>query len=229
MQSEHSFTRSETRRRTIVMAAAFAGMLGPVLFVSVLLALTALQYDFMLGIGWRPLADPAGAWPSGLALGPYGALQDATFVVSGLLLALFSVGLNIGTPDGQSSLLGPALVFMAGIAMALMSFESDPIQRIGLRSLHGLVHDAAFVLFVLTMLTALFTLWRRFRRDLRWRGHARFTLAAGIVAVLLLLLPGVAYYLFIVTLLAWIFVTAVRLWSLSQPPASDSLCGRFGN
>jgi hypothetical protein len=26
------------------------------------------------------------------------------------------------------------------------------------------------------------------------------------------LLPGVAYYLFLVTLLAWIEVTAIRLW-----------------
>jgi len=72
-------------------------------------------------------------------------------------------------------------------------------------------------------------LWRGLKKHLRWRGHARYTLATGIVAVLLLLLPGVAYYLYILTLLAWIFVTAVRLWSLSQPPASDSLCGRFGN
>jgi hypothetical protein len=33
--------------------------------------------------------------------------------------------------------------------------------------------------------------------------------------VLLLLLSGVAYYLFIVTLLAWIEATAIRLWRLS--------------
>ena len=202
------------------MAAALAGMLGPVLFVGVLLALTALQYDFMVGIGWRPLADPAGAWPSGLALGPYGALQDATFVVSGLLLALFSVGLSIGTTDGRSSPLGPAVLFVAGVAMALMCFETDPIHRVGPRSLHGLVHDAAFVLFVLAMLAAIFSLWRSFRKDLHWRGHARYTLATGMLAVLFLLLPGVAYYLFVVTLLAWIFVTARRLWA--HPPTASS-------
>jgi hypothetical protein len=34
---------------------------GPVLFGTVLLALSALEYDFMLGIGWRPVADPAEA------------------------------------------------------------------------------------------------------------------------------------------------------------------------
>jgi Protein of unknown function (DUF998) len=203
MQLRMSSARSETRRRIIITAAALAGMLGPVMFVTVLLALSALQYDFMLEIGWCPLA-----------LGPYGLLQDANFVASGLLLMLFATGLHLGVGDTRG--LGPALLFVAGTAMALMGFESDPIQRVGPRSLHGLVHDAAFVLFISAMMAALFALWRGFRKDLRWRDHARYTLATGMLAVLLLLLPGVAYYLFIVTLLAWIFVTAMRLWPRRQ-------------
>jgi hypothetical protein len=97
----------------------------------------------------------------------------------------------------------------------LMGFETDPIRRIGPRSLHGLIHDAAFVIFVLAFLAALFSLWRKFELVPRWRGHARYTLATGMLTVLLLLLPGVAYYLFIVVLLAWIEVTAIRLWRTS--------------
>ena len=197
------------------MAAAVAGMLGPVLFGIVLLTLSALEYDLMLRIGWRPLTDPAGAWPSGLALGPYGTVQDTNFVVSGLLLALFALGLHLGVTDGRSSSLGPAFLFVAGVAMALMGFETDPIGRVGPRSVHGLIHDTAFVLFVFTFLTALFLLWWRFGTGSRWRGHARYTLATGVLAVFLLFLPGVAYYLFIVSLLTWIEVTAVSLWRLS--------------
>src|SRR5215211_528493 len=106
------------------MSAAVAGTIGPVMFGSVLLALSVLEYDFMLGIGWRPVTNPAGAWPSGLALGPYGLAQVANFVVSGLLLAFFSLGLHLGTRDGSP--LGPALLFVAGTAMALMGFETDP-------------------------------------------------------------------------------------------------------
>jgi hypothetical protein len=98
-----------------------------------------------------------------------------------------------------------------------MGFVTDPIQRIGPRSVHGIIHDAAYVIFVLAFLAALFSLWRRFEADPRWRGHARYTLATGIIAVLMLLLPGVAYYLFIVTLLVWIEVTAIRLWRTTQP------------
>ena len=199
----------------IIKSAALAGMLGPVLFVTILLGLTALQYDFMIRIGWRPLADPAGAWPSGLALGPYGRLQDANFLVAGLLLTLLALGLHLGVGDGRSSPLGPALLFLAGTAMALMGFETDPIHRPGPRSLHGLIHDGAFVLFVLTFLTALFSLWRRFRTAPHWRGHARYTLTTGMLAVLLLLLPSAAYYLFVVMVLAWIKVSAIRLWRFS--------------
>jgi Protein of unknown function (DUF998) len=196
----------------MIITAAIAGMMGPALFGTVLLALSALQYDFMLGIGWRPVADPAGAWPSGLALGPYGPAQVANFVASGLLLAFFALGLHLEATNERGSPFGSALLFVAGTAMALMGFETDPIRRIGPRSLHGLIHDAAYVIFVLAFLGALFSLWRRFEADPRWQGHARYTLATGILAVLLLLLPGVAYYLFIVTLLAWIEVTAIRLW-----------------
>ena len=197
------------------MSAALAGIIGPLLFGGVLLALSRLEYDFMLGIGWRPVANPSGAWPSGLALGPYGLAQVVNFVVSGLLLSFFAIGLHLGTRDGHGSPLGPAFLFVAGAAMALMGFETDPIRRIGPRSLHGLIHDAAFVIFVLAFLAALFSLWRRLEADPRWRGHARYTLATGILAVLLLLMPSVAYYLLIVTLLAWIEVTAIRLWRSS--------------
>ena len=145
------------------MAGAFAGMVSPVLFGAVLALLTALQHDFMIGIGWRPLVDPADAWPSGLALGPYGFLQIANFVASGLLLALFAIGLHLEVGDGRGSEVGPCLLFVAGAAMALMGFETDPIRRVGPRTLHGLIHDAAFVLFVLALLAALFMLGQRFK------------------------------------------------------------------
>jgi hypothetical protein len=182
-------------------------MVGPVLFGTILLALSALEYDFMLGIGWRPVADPAGAWPSGLALGPYGPVQVANFVVSGFLLASFALGLHLGTTNAHGSPLGPAFLWVAGTAMALMGFKTDPIQRAEPRSLHGLIHDAAFVLFVVAFLAAIFCLWRRFEADPGWRSHARYTVATGILAVSLLLLSGVAYYLFVTTLLLWIDAT----------------------
>lgn len=189
--------------------AAICGMIGPAIFAGSLLALTAAQYDFMIGIGWRPLTDPAGAWPSGLALGPYGALQNASFIVSGVLLIIFAVGLHRGL--GQGSKFGPALLGISGAAIALLAFETDPIDRTGPRSPHGLVHDASFVVFAAALLLALLFLWRRMGKEPRWRGHARYTLATALLAVVCLLASGVAYYLFIGAILVWLEVTAVKL------------------
>ena len=210
---EETASASILGKRRIIKLAGIAGTIGPILFGGVLLALSVLEFHFMLGIGWQPLADPAGAWPSGLALGPYGAAQIANFVISGVLLCLFALGLHLEIATRHASTSpGPALLFVAGVAMALMGFRTDPIERVGPRSLHGLIHDSAFVVFVLAFLAALFFLWWGLRWDARWRGHARYTLATGMLAVLLLLLPGLAYYLFLVTLLAWIEVTAILLW-----------------
>jgi hypothetical protein len=49
------------KRQTIIKLASLAGTIGSVLFGGVLIALSVLEYDFMLGIGWRPVANPAGA------------------------------------------------------------------------------------------------------------------------------------------------------------------------
>jgi hypothetical protein len=216
LELEETASASILVKRRIIKVAGIAGTIGPVLFGGVLLALSVLEYDFMLGIGWQPVADPAGAWPSGLALGPYGTAQIANFVISGFLLCLFALGLHLEIATRRASTSsGPALLFVAGVAMTLMGFSTDPIERVEPRSLHGLIHDSAFVVFILAFLAALFFLWWGLRWDARWRGHARYTLATGILAVLLLLLPGVAYYLFLVALLAWIEVTAIHLW---RPP-----------
>jgi hypothetical protein len=202
-------------RKRIIKMTAVAGIVGPILFATALLSLTVLQHDFMVGIGWQPWRDPAGAWPSGLALGPYGWVQVWSFVLSGLLLMIFAVGLHLGTTNGRASRIGPALLFLAGTAMALMGFETDPIRRTGPRTVHGWIHDLAFVLFVLALLLTFFFLWRRLSKDPLWRSHARYTLVTGSLATLLLFLPDVAYYVFIANALAWFEVMAIQLWRLS--------------
>src|SRR5918994_6467198 len=111
---EQTASASIRVKRRIIKLAGVAGAIWPILFGGVLVMLSVLAYNFMLGIGWQPVADPAGAWPSGLALGPYGLVQVANFVVSGLLLAFFSLGLHLGTTNGHGSPLGPALLFVAG-------------------------------------------------------------------------------------------------------------------
>lgn len=189
--------------------AAMSGILGVSLFAATLAFLTVIEYDFMLSIGWKPLADAGGAWPSGLSLGPYGWMMNIAFIVSGLSLTVFAVGLHRGIKSESD--VGPFLLSVSGAAMSLMAFETDPILREGPRSLHGWIHDTAFVVVALAFLSSMSFLWREFDKDPGWKPHARYTLATGIIAAACLFLPGVSYYLFVAVLLAWILATAMRL------------------
>ena len=47
--------------------AALAGMIGPAIFVLIVIVLTVSQYGFMRGLGWHPIESSGVPWPSGLA------------------------------------------------------------------------------------------------------------------------------------------------------------------
>lgn len=156
------------------------GAFVPVVFLGTSGVLSLLESDFMSGLGWH-------GWPSGLALGPYGWLQQANFVVSGLLLVVLSVGLNRFV-TGRTSKAGVVLMLVSGIAMVLLSFNTDP--RGAEQTAHGFVHLAAYLLFVASLLLAYVLLGLGLRRDERWRGlrwvwvAALLFLALGLVVEL---------------------------------------------
>ena len=52
--------RVEVRRHSIIRLAALAGTVGPIVLGGTLLARSVLEYDFMVGIGWHPVADLSG-------------------------------------------------------------------------------------------------------------------------------------------------------------------------
>jgi Protein of unknown function (DUF998) len=204
---------------------ADAGLIGPIVFGVMITILTLLEYDFLLGLGWDPIYSSDVPWPSALALGPYGYLQVANFVFFGGCLISFGLGLQRGVrAGGRTSWVGPALVIIAGIAMLLLGFKADP-RTSGLpQSWHGWIHALAFFVVALAILAAYFVLWRRLRRDSRWSGYGSYTLISGVLCTILLfmsftdlIIPGqVAFYLFLVVMLAWIEVIAIRLRSIAM-------------
>lgn len=194
--------------------AALAGMITPLCFGGVIIGLTLLQYEFLRGLRWHPLTAPTTDWPSGLALGPYGWLMVATFIASGLLLIGFAAGMAQSLGAGLR--LGPGLLMLAGLAMLLLAFKTDPTFVPTPRTLGGLIHDLAFGLLGLSLLPALFALADHFRRDAYWRGHAAYTLLTGLLVVPAFLLRGVGFYLFLLAVLLWFELTAIRLWRLAQ-------------
>jgi Protein of unknown function (DUF998) len=107
--------------------AALAGMIGPAVFAFVVVVLTLAQYGFMIRLGWDPVGISNVPWPSGLALGPLGWLQVLNFAYFGLTLIVFSLGLHRGVASlGRGSWAGPALLAVAGVALVLAAFKTDP-------------------------------------------------------------------------------------------------------
>jgi hypothetical protein len=160
-----------------------------------LTTLTILQYDSLLGIGWA---------------------QDLDFAHSGALLAIFAVGLNRGIRGGSKS--GPALLLVAGLAMALLAFETDPIKDPGP---HTARVDSRRVVRALSPrprfgpLLALAAHARRSPLAPARPLHARYRSARDGLA----LLARLGILIFLVVVLVWFGTTTIKLRRVTRQTA----------
>lgn len=192
----------------IIKLAALTGMIGPLFFALVLTGLTIVQADFMRSLGWDPLG-PVVDWPSGLALGPYGWLMSVTFPVAGAAMLFFAYGLRLAL----KAKLATTLMMVAGFAMMGLVFTTDPTLTSTFRTWHGILHDAFFVLLGLTLMPSMLALGFVFRQKVQWKDLSIYTWCTVALAVPTFWLKGVAFYVFLLAILLWDEVVAVRLIS----------------
>ncbi len=194
-------------------------LLGPILFAIVLPTLTIIQYDFMRGLGWHPINDPTFDWPSGLALGKYGFVMTAAFVISGLLIAILALRLKADLSrvsrhrlkPAATSQAGSTFLALSGFALAALAFTTDPTLIGGPRTWHGILHDLSFVLLGLTLLPAMLMLGKAFQDDSRWRGYGVYTWLTAAFAIPSFFFKGAAFYVFLFLILLWCEVIAIRV------------------
>jgi cytochrome b561 len=186
-------------------------LLGPILFASVLTILTIVEYDFLLSLGWHPINDPTFDWPSGLALGRFGWMMTATFIISGLIMTLFAYRLSLDLKIGTASQLGATLLACAGVALAMLAFTTDPTIRETPSTWHGRLHDLSFVLLGLTLFPAMIVLGFAFRNDDKWKNLSLYTWLTLCLAAPAFALKGAAFYVFLLAILVWNEVVALRL------------------
>jgi len=197
----------------VIKLAARAGMIGPMLFGGVVTTLTILKYDFLLSLGWHPLYAPTFDWPSGLALGHYGWIMTGTFLLSGLMMTLFASGLRLSLPpvcQSRFAILGLSLV---GIALAGLAFTTDPTIRSTGATWHGRLHDTSFVLLGLALVPSMILLGFAFRKDARWSSLSTYTWLTVALAGPAFVLKGAVFYVFLLAVLIWSEVIAMRLKS----------------
>ena len=191
-------------------------LLGPILFALVLITLTIIQYDFLRGLGWHPINDPTFDWPSGLALGPYGIVMTATFIISGFLIAILALRLKADLEPASTSQAGSVLLVLSGLALASLAFTTDPTIRSTPATWHGRLHDLSFVLLGLTLFPSMIVLGFAFRRNQSWKSFSLYTWLTVACAIPAFVLKGAAFYVFLLAILFWIETLA---WKLNFPPA----------
>lgn len=154
-------------------ALAWAGIVGPVLFTAAFLAQDVVR---------RAEHDAVREPVSALAVGAGGWVQQMSFVVLGVLTMMHAVGLHRVLPPTRAGVLGPAALFVTGVANLLAVVYPLRADEAGTIYDPG-GHQLAGMLFFLGTPVALILLALRMRRDLRWHGLARWTLLCGILLV----------------------------------------------
>lgn len=152
--------------------------LAPVLFTVVILIDGAT----------RPGYEPLHHWGSELSLGDRGWLQITNFIVTGVLIVAFAVGLRRTLRPGRGSIAAPILVGLFGLGLVVAGvFVTDPRPgyppgSIGVTkaTFHGAVHDANAVPCFAALTAAAFVLTCRYAT---MRQGAMFAYSAA-VAVL---------------------------------------------
>ncbi len=207
-------TARSDRRRVVRISTptilAVAGMVAPIMFWSV----------FTIAGLLRPGYDPLRQYVSELALGPGGWLQTANFLLMGLLLIAFAAGLHNGIPDGPRAC--PALLVVAGVGFLLSGVFARDLPG-SEPTLPGEVHKyASYILLALPL--ASLSIAPHLKQDPRWRALAPYSVAAGLLTLLLLpgyfwgiqaasLQPWMGLYqrVLIAIPMSWLEVMAVRL------------------
>jgi hypothetical protein len=162
------------RTRTLLGCGAVGGPLFVVAFV----------FEGATRAGYDPLRYPV----SLLAVGDFGWTQVANFIVTGLLMLAFAVGLRRAPQPVGGSIWGPLLVGIYAIGLLGAGiFVTDPVAAyppggfgVVQPTLHSTLHDLASVVVFAALPAACLVFSRRFavRGE---RGWAIYSAASGIV------------------------------------------------
>ena len=156
--------------------SAWAGIFAPIIFVGVFMVEGAVRNGY----------DPKSMYISTLSLGNRGWIQIANFLVLGLLLFIFTLGLSKEFPTGKASRGGIISLYIISVLFFISGpFVMDPADTpADQMSIHGLVHGLSGGIVFLMMPMIIFIFLRRFMSDPKWQSFRWWTLILGIIEAL---------------------------------------------
>jgi hypothetical membrane protein len=168
-------------------------------------------------------------------------MQAANFVITGLLLLAFAIGLRRALRPFGGAVWGPLLIGSAGIGLIGAGiFTADPLNGYPpgtplvptVRTVHGSLHDLFGIPVFLGLPIACFVFSRRFAR-LSERGWAAYSALSGLMMLVTFVLaamglnqmPGFADFAGLFQRLSiacgWIWITLLAVHML-RAPSQDS-------
>lgn len=205
------------RQRLQGLAAMVAGPL----FLAVVALLTLAELDFMHSLGWGFTSDDQVPWPSGLVLGDYGAIQVANFALAGALLFSFVRGFRRELPATRLGRTVGWLSFVIPVGLIVSAFPTDraTVAVEEPNTWHGWLHVIGFVTIALASLVVPILTAIALRRNARWRGIVRLSVAAVILEAIFFLpldfLGDPAFVGYMIVLFGWFAVLGARLRALA--------------
>ena len=172
-----SHVENKSDRRVL---ASWAGMTGSALFVTV----------FTIE-GWlRPGYDWRSTFISELSIGPRGWIQILNFIILGSLFLVFTRGVAAEFRDGKASKWGPILLAIIGFSFLVSGplvtdVAGTPRDQM---SLQGIFHGIFGALVFSLSPVSVFVFRRRFREDANWQHLQAWTLIAGIITTIALII-----------------------------------------
>jgi len=222
---EHvSSTSTVTSGLTSARHAGLAGLVAGVLFPTMIVVTTALEWHYMHDQwGWRLSRETNAAYPSGLSTGPLGFLQIANFAITGALVLVFAQGLVRTLERGASRVVTRVGLTIMGLALMTSAFPTDFFYRPTADhtpvSWHGWIHGVSFyLLMLLGVLPSTIAFAINVRRSATWRRWALPTLLVPVTlfASLFGVVPAPwGFYLLVLVWMGWIAAAGHRLRRLA--------------
>ena len=153
--------------------SVWAGILAPAIFVGVFTVEGVLRSGY----------DPLKMYISALSLGNRGWLQISNFIVLGLLLFIFTLGLSKEFQTGKASRGGIITLYIISVLFFISGpFVMDPTETpADQMSVHGLIHGISGGIVFLLMPIIIFIFLRRFFSDNNWQSFRWWTLILGVI------------------------------------------------
>lgn len=190
---------------------ALAGIVGPILFLLV------FTIDGLLRPGYSPIYQMI----SDLGLGTNAWIQNANFVVFGLLLSIFAFGFyQRMRPVISGGWLTASTIFLVLVGVGLVN------EGIFTKDAAG-IHVLGFLVVFCSLITAFFIIGMQLRKIPAWRGYSWYSMLTGLVTLALLAAfiyvmdhaqaVGLFHRILVVEAFGWYTVMGCRLMTLKRP------------